>query len=257
MTLNKDGNYQRLDSVIYENGLSIIKCLRPFKYDIEQMQQIHIDYMNNYIRINPHLIEIIKDMKQNVVKMFYALETTGTDPRKNGIFKISGLIEVNGAIAERFSYKVQPNPKATIEAEALKRSGVTELDILGYPSMSDVHLAVIAMLGKYVNRFDPKDKIWLVGFNNRGFHDDFFRRWFTQNGDEFFGAWFWPESLDVLVLACQYLGTRRWGMPSFKFPRVAKTLGIEIDESKEFDSEYMLDPLYMVYMITVGLEIEM
>ena len=50
---------------------------------------------------------------------FYDLETTGTNPGRNGIHQISGQIVIDGEVKEEFDFHVAPNPKAVIEKEAL------------------------------------------------------------------------------------------------------------------------------------------
>lgn len=192
----------------------------------------------------------------NIVKFFYDLETTGTDERKHGIHQIAGLIEVNGEIAEHFNFKVAPNPKAKIEPDALKVGNVTEEQIKAYPDMKRVYNQVLLLLSKYCDRYNQKDKIWLVGYNNRKFDDVFFRAWFEQNGDSFFGSWFWTDSLDVLVLASQYLIDRRRNMPTFKLKRVAKELGLEVDESKLHDAKYDIELTRQIYRIVTGIDFE-
>lgn len=183
------------------------------------------------------------------VKLFYALETTGVDERKHGIHQISGFVEVNGFIAETFNFKVAPHPKCLVDPAALKVANVTEEQIRNYDPMKVVHDLFIAMLGKYCDRYSRTDKIWLVGFNNRKFDDAFLRAWFTHNGNDFFGAWFWPDSLDVLVLASQHLLEVRRNMISFKLKAVAKQLGIEVDETKLHDALYDISLTYQIYKI--------
>jgi hypothetical protein len=51
--------------------------------------------------------------------LFYDLETTGTNPGRNGIHQISGQIVIDNEVKESFDFHVRPNPKATIEDEAL------------------------------------------------------------------------------------------------------------------------------------------
>jgi DNA polymerase-3 subunit epsilon len=77
-----------------------------------------------------------------------------------------------------------------------------------------------------------------------------------QNGDSYFGSWFYAGALDVMVLASQYLIKRRKNMPDFKLKSVAKELGIEVDETKLHDAEYDIYLTRAVYMIVTGLEIE-
>lgn len=64
---------------------------------------------------------------------FFDIETTGVMHWKNGIHQISGIIEIDGEIKESFDFKVKPNPKAIIEPEALKVSGIMEEQLLDYP----------------------------------------------------------------------------------------------------------------------------
>lgn len=183
------------------------------------------------------------------VKLFYDLETTGTDERKHSIHQISGLIEVDGVIAETFNFKVAPHPKCLVDSAALAVSGVTEEQIRGYEEMSLVHAKFVTLLSKYCDRYSKTDKIWLVGFNNRKFDDVFLREWFKHNKNDFFGAWFWSDSLDVLVLASQHLISARRNMISFKLKAVAKQIGIDVDETKLHDALYDVKLTYQIYNI--------
>lgn len=197
------------------------------------------------------------DTSQDIVKLFYDLETTGTNPNRNGIHQISGIIEVNGEVAEEFNFRVKPNPKAEIEDAALAVSNTTREDLETFPDMGEIHKKILHILDHYCDRYNAKDKIYLVGFNNRSFDDIFYRKFFEQNQDAFFGAWFFSDSLDVLVLASQYLIDRRSEMPSFKLKRVAMELGIDVDPEKLHDALYDVHLTRAIYRIVTGIEIEL
>ncbi|MBQ8099315.1 MAG: 3'-5' exonuclease [Bacteroidaceae bacterium] len=169
---------------------------------------------------------------------FFDLETTGTNPAKHGIHQISGEIVIDGEVAERFDFYVCPNPKAQIDPEALKVAGVTEEQILAYPPMKEVYDQLIALLSKYVNRYDRSDKFYLVGYNNTSFDNPFLRGFFLQNGDSYFGSWFWANSIDVMVLATQFLLEERPHMENFKLSTVARQLGIEVDAADLHSADY-------------------
>ena len=169
---------------------------------------------------------------------FYDLETTGTKFWKNGIHQISGAIVIDGEIKENFDFKVKPYESALIEDEALKIGNVTKEQIMAYPSMKEVYSKLIVLLSKYVDKFDKKDKFHLVGYNNASFDNPFFRAFFVQNSDVYFGSWFWSDSIDCMVLASNKLRSKRSELENFKQSTVAKYLGIEIDESKLHDAEY-------------------
>lgn len=95
--------------------------------------------------------------------LFFDLETTGTNPGRNGIHQISGQVVIDGIVKESFDFHVQPNPKADIEDEALAVAGVTREQIAKYPAMGTVYRQFVAMLGKYVDKYNSKDKFFLVG----------------------------------------------------------------------------------------------
>nr|DAQ87132.1 MAG TPA: DNA polymerase III subunit alpha [Caudoviricetes sp.] len=170
--------------------------------------------------------------------LFFDLETTGTNPARHGIHQISGMIEIDGVERERFDFKVRPNPKAEVLDEALAVGGVTREQIESYPPMEDVYRDFVGMLSRYVNKFNKADKFFLVGYNNAAFDNQFLRGFFLQNGDNYFGSWFWSNSVDVMVLASQYLPAERPLMPNFKLSTVASQLGVSVSEDKLHDALY-------------------
>ncbi len=184
---------------------------------------------------------------------FFDLETTGTMVNKHGIHQISGKILIDGKEVESFNFYVQPNPKAQIDPEALKVAGVTEEQIKAYPPMREIYVTIIQILSKYVDKYDRKDKFFLVGYNISAFDNPFFRAFFVQNGDNYFGSWFWPNCLDVYVLATPHLAAIRPDMKDFKQGTVAKALGIEVDDNKRHDAKYDIDICHAIYDKVCGI----
>lgn len=180
---------------------------------------------------------------------FIDLETTGTKFWRSGIHQISGLIEIDGTIKKTFDYKVKPHPDCTIEDEALRVGNVTREMIASYPDMNLVYDDIVKMLGRYVNKYSKTDKFFLVGYNNASFDNAFFRAFFVQNGDQYFGSWFFSSCLDVMVLAAEYLKERRHEMENFQLKTVAKYLGIEVDESMLHNSLYDVQLTRQIYKI--------
>lgn len=101
--------------------------------------------------------------------VFFDLETTGTLVNKHGIHQLSGEIIIDGEVKETFDFRVQPNPQALIEQEALDVAGVTKEQILAYTPMGTVYKQFVDMLSKYVDRYNKQDKFFLAGYNNAHF----------------------------------------------------------------------------------------
>ena len=191
-----------------------------------------------------------------MIKIYLDVETTGTEPQKHSIHQIAGIVEVEEVVLEEFDYKVAPHPKCICDPASMTFLGVTEEQIRAYPEMKEVHKKFTKLLGKYVDKYDKKDKATIVGYNNRSFDEPFLRKWFEQCGDNYFGSWFWPNSLDALVLATEYLAERRIDMPSFKLFRVALELGLEVDKEKTHEAGYDIALTRQIYRIVTGREIE-
>lgn len=179
--------------------------------------------------------------------LFFDLETTGIKYWRNGIHQISGEVVIDGVSKEFFNFTVCPHPQSEIEDEALKVCNVTREQIQSYRSMSHVYNDFVKMLSKYVDKFDKKDKFYLVGYNNASFDNYFLKAFFVQNGDNYFYSWFWVNSVDVMVLATQYLLTRRPDMTDFKQETVARTLGIGIEQEKLHDAVYDIHLTKAIY----------
>ena len=96
--------------------------------------------------------------------------------------------------------------------------------------------------------------MYLVGYNNASFDNQFFRAFFTQNRDNYFGSWFWADTLDVMVLASNFLRDRRHEMENFQLKTVAKFLGVEVDETKLHDAEYDIYLTIEIFKIVTGIK---
>jgi DNA polymerase-3 subunit epsilon len=186
-------------------------------------------------------------------KFFFDLETTGLDYKVNAIHQLSGCIELDGTIIESFNFKIRPFEGAIIEPKALETSNVTEEQIMAYPPAEEVFKDFMRMLSRYVKKFDKKDKMFLVGYNNAAFDNAFLREFYVRyQRDDYFNSWFWGNTIDVMVLASEHLTEMRVGMENFKLMTTARALGIEIDESKLHDAEYDIELTRNIYRIVTN-----
>lgn len=192
--------------------------------------------------------------------MYYDLETTGVDYKVSSVRQISGFLEIDGKVTDEFNFMVKPIVKNLIgfehnvwvgeeisingviwnkgAIELVKSQGISSKDVENYTPHMEVYEEIVNMLLKYISRYNNKEKFHLIGFNNRFFDDPFFRRWFEDCGDKYFGSYFWADSIDALCIASHYLKDRRHEMENFKLMTVARFLGIEVDESQLHDALY-------------------
>lgn len=182
--------------------------------------------------------------------LFFDLETTGTNPAKNGIHQISGKIIINGNVEDEFNIHIKPNPLAKIEDEALAVAGITSEDLQSdkYVPFNVGYNMFVGHLQPWIDKYDKKDKMFLAGYNVAAFDAPFLRGLFLQNNDPYFGSWFWSATVDVMILAMALLMEDRPKMENFKQGTVAKYLGIDVEDDKLHDAMYDIDICYKIYL---------
>lgn len=175
---------------------------------------------------------------------FFDLETTGLFAATCGIHQIAGAIaeyneQTNSLkFIDHFNFKMQPIKGKRVYPSALEVGGITMDMIQSYPEPNQVFNEFMSHLKKHVNKFDPDDKMFLVGYNSLSFDNEFLRQWFIDNGEKYFGSFFWSNSIDVMSEASRVLLQIRPFMPNFKLGTVAKTMGLEVKEDALHDGMY-------------------
>ncbi len=179
-------------------------------------------------------------------RIFIDTETTGLNCKKHGVIELAGLVEVNDKPVEEFSFKMRPFPEDIIDREAMKIHGITEEEVRQWLPPVKVHEGLIAVLDRYVDRYEKTDKFHWVGYNAY-FDVDMMREWFKKNNDKYFGAWFFHPPLDVMILAAYALRSERPRIPNFSQTTVARHLGITIDEDKIHGALYDVKTAKAIY----------
>ena len=123
----------------------------------------------------------MKKTEQKILKQVYIdTETTGINPKDNGLIQISGMIEIDSQMVKEFDFRVKPFLGDKIEDEALKVNGITREDLEKFESPDLVFEKLIALFNQYVNPYDKSDKFFFIAYNAR-FDWDFLSNFFLKN----------------------------------------------------------------------------
>lgn len=170
--------------------------------------------------------------------LYYDLETSGLDYSKHAIHEISGIVEVDGHIEERFTLYCNPN-YGEIDKKALEVSNKT-LDIVSwYPEINETYRELHRILSTY-------GKFTLCGYNNSSFDDKFLRRFLELNSAKYTN-YFYINSLDTMTLATAALLNERDYLINFKLSTVCEYIGIELDNDRLHTSEYDTELIYSLW----------
>ena len=139
-------------------------------------------------------------MKQKV--LWFDTETTGLDPKKNGMTEIACIVEVDGVVVDEILLFINTESYSMdieYDAYALKITKKTKEVIFAYPSSSHQFMKFIIFLDKHVHKFDKTDKFIPAGFNVK-FDIDMLQAWFLDNGNKFYGSYFSYKDVDNFAL---------------------------------------------------------
>ena len=186
--------------------------------------------------------------------LFFDLETTGFGYDKCAIIQLGGIVvdcDANGELKpiDGINLKMRPRVGKWIDQRALEINKFTVDEVLSWEDDREAFKKFTKFLEKHVDKFNKMDKFKLVGYNSLHFDIDFLRQWFADNGDKYFGSWFWSDSIDVLSEASRYLTTYRPIMINFKLGNVAKVMGIDVDENALHDGLYDIKTTYKIFKI--------
>jgi DNA polymerase III epsilon subunit-like protein len=196
---------------------------------------------------------------QNKV-LWVDLETTGTNPIRNGIVQLAALVDIDNHLEAELNLKMAPLAKAEIDPEALAVNEVTEEEIRGYPHQSDQYATFVALLSQYINRYEKLDKFILAGYNINAFDEPFLRQLFMDNAATrrdrkyggYFGSWFfWPKR-DVQVYLAEHIAEHGLRLPNFKLATVCEHFGIPIDAHDALSDIQATRTLYRVLRYSIA-----
>lgn len=140
-------------------------------------------------------------------EIFLDLETNNSlDPVTGKLREIGIIYRVNGRIKKEFLIK------------------------------SNFYDILLKFLDSIVDKYDKNDKIYFIAYNAK-FDSDFIRQLFIQNGNNYYGSYFFNPVIDVMQIAAFKLMNKK-KPENFKLSTVCKHFGLRINESKLHNALY-------------------
>ena len=177
--------------------------------------------------------------------LFLDCETTGDDEKDHSIVQLSGIY-LDGDKKENINWNIAPRNDRTYQEEALAIIGKTMDELSDYDTNRVAFVEFRDWLNEKVDRFDRQDKIQIIGYRV-SFDEKFLRQFFIDNGDNFYGSYFWNPGIDVMNLAANKLILERPLLSNFKLSTVCKHFGIPVDETRLHDSIYDIELTMALY----------
>lgn len=161
------------------------------------------------------------------MKLFvFDLETTGLDPKKNGILTLSGDVYYNGALRDCIHLEMQPFEEDEVDDYALEVNGIKDYSNWLLPN--DAYGELLKFFDKHILKWDKKDKFYGMGYNSR-FDYNFLDEFFKKNKNNYLGSYLNPRYLlDVyeLVKMAVFMG-KIPQLPDLKLGTVASHFEIK------------------------------
>lgn len=164
-------------------------------------------------------------------KIFWTdTETTGLDPSENSMIELGGIIEIDGKIKEEVNLLFQPTPGKKIEQKALTVNKRTVKEIMGFPPATVGISSLKKTLGRYINKFDQKDKFVITGFNVN-FDIGFIRETFACCGDKYYGSWFFSTPFDVWSIVAMMVCFNGLRLKNYKLTTICEHFNVKLKDA--------------------------
>ena len=178
--------------------------------------------------------------------LFIDLETSGIDPHKHGVIQIAGVIEVDGAVAEEFSFDCSLYPDQACDPKALQVTGKTPQQISGYPAPGLAYKSLLAIFDKYIDRYNKNDKFHMVGQNPQ-FDYAFLTEFFRRNGNAYFYAYVQYYLIDLIAITALFRSAGKIDVPNMKLPTMTAYFGIKHKAHDAMEDIKATRQLYHLY----------
>lgn len=181
-------------------------------------------------------------------KAFIDTETTGLNLKKCGVHQVACMIlDHADQFVDEFNLEFKPSKMGYTEG-ALAKTRLTIEQVHARPmTHTEAFERFIEKISQHVNRYDRADKLQFIAYNSR-FDEEVIRTWFADNGNDFYGAFFWSPSICLQSAAAWFLRDHRMKLENFKLASVCEFAGIEFNEDEAHDALYDIRKSVELYL---------
>ncbi len=184
--------------------------------------------------------------------LFLDTLATGLNPERCAIYNVGGILceETLETMTEirRFDLRLRPWEGARVTDNSLWVGGVRRSDLVQYPPQDTVFAAFFKLLESAVAIDNPRDKIYLSGFNASAFDAPFIRNWFFRNDCSRFRDCFFVQTVDLMTLSAFALMNERENMPDFHLETAARFLGVSPTKGERYSCLDNAETCLKIYM---------
>lgn len=162
--------------------------------------------------------------------LYFDVETGGLKPNENPLLQLAMIVEIDGEVKEEVEWNIQPRKNDIIDDKALEINGLKKEDFPSFIPPDRVLREIQTVLGKYVNKYDKKDKFVTAGYNV-DFDTRFLRSFFFRGNDKFFYSYFHKIKIDPMKDMEEAYHTGAIDTINYKLTTVCKYFDIKLDDA--------------------------
>lgn len=159
------------------------------------------------------------------------LETSGCNPKQNGIVSLAIIIDIDGEIKGKHYFEMYPRGRV-LDPKALSVGGFTEEQVKKFTPWEKVYQDVIAIFDQHVSKWDKNDKFIFAAYNAQ-FDFDFLKSFFEEHGNKYIFSYIQSGQFLDPYKALPFL---QWQgkvpkLENMKLATVCEALGISLENA--------------------------
>lgn len=160
---------------------------------------------------------------------WFDCETSGINPKKNGIIQLAYILEIDREVVEEDVLYANCNGKDMSE-KALEVTGFREKEIAEWPNPSKMYKQLHRLFSNHIDKYNSEDKLIPAGYNVH-FDTDFLRQLWFEQGDKYFGSFFAFSTIDVAQIfrALQWMNIEEQQVVKMRLSDLCEYYGVPLD----------------------------